>query len=210
MRRVALATVAALALAAAPAHARDRWDTQVLALVPTPGFPAHAYVAPNGRVYEGTYTNPNGDTVPSRVFEYEENGTFLRSWTVRGQRLERRRVVERHAVRRRGLARDAAHRQGVRPVGRHRDVQHLVAQAEHVDRVRPERRLTDDLVGEHEDPGVVVAGAELAGRADHAVAEVSVGLPGGDGEPARQHGAEDMRDMVEGDVRFARPFGTEL
>jgi phenylalanyl-tRNA synthetase alpha chain len=25
-----------------------------------------------------------------------------------------------------------------------------------------------------------------------------------------RHGAEDMRDMVEGDVRFARPFGTEL
>ena len=25
-----------------------------------------------------------------------------------------------------------------------------------------------------------------------------------------RHGAEDMRDMVEGDVRFARPFGTEI
>jgi phenylalanyl-tRNA synthetase alpha chain len=25
-----------------------------------------------------------------------------------------------------------------------------------------------------------------------------------------RHGAEDMRDMVEGDVRFTRPFGTEL
>jgi phenylalanyl-tRNA synthetase alpha chain len=25
-----------------------------------------------------------------------------------------------------------------------------------------------------------------------------------------RHGAEDMRDMVEGDVRYARPFGTEI
>jgi phenylalanyl-tRNA synthetase alpha chain len=25
-----------------------------------------------------------------------------------------------------------------------------------------------------------------------------------------RHGAEDMRDMVEGDVRYALPFGTEL
>jgi hypothetical protein len=25
-----------------------------------------------------------------------------------------------------------------------------------------------------------------------------------------RHGAEDMRDMVEGDVRYARPFGTEV
>jgi sugar lactone lactonase YvrE len=82
-----LAALAVAAVAAAPAQARDRWDTKVLALVPTPGFPAHAYVAPNGRVYEGTYTNPNGDTVPSRVFEYDGEGTLVRSWTVRGQNL---------------------------------------------------------------------------------------------------------------------------
>jgi phenylalanyl-tRNA synthetase alpha chain len=25
-----------------------------------------------------------------------------------------------------------------------------------------------------------------------------------------RHGVEDMRDMVEGDVRFALPFGTEI
>jgi phenylalanyl-tRNA synthetase alpha chain len=25
-----------------------------------------------------------------------------------------------------------------------------------------------------------------------------------------RHGAEDVRDMVEGDVRYARPFGTEI
>ena len=87
-RALAVAVLAALAAAAPAAEARDRWDTQVLALVPTPGFPAHAYAHPNGRVYEGTYSNPNGDTVPSRVFEYEGDGTLLRSWTVRGQNLD--------------------------------------------------------------------------------------------------------------------------
>jgi hypothetical protein len=87
VRRLLAALLLALLAAAPAASARERWETSVLALVPTPGFPAHAYVAPNGRVYEGTYTNPNGDTVPSRVFEYESNGTLLRSWTVRGQDL---------------------------------------------------------------------------------------------------------------------------
>jgi sugar lactone lactonase YvrE len=69
------------------ADAREKWDTQVLALVPRPGFPAHAYVHPGGRIYAGTYDNPSGDTVPSRVFEYDGAGTLLRSWTVSGQDL---------------------------------------------------------------------------------------------------------------------------
>jgi len=73
---------------AASAQPRPRWDTKVLALVPKPGFPAHAYVHPNGRIYEGTYTNPNGDSVPSRLFEYDGDGTLLRSWTVEGQNLD--------------------------------------------------------------------------------------------------------------------------
>lgn len=90
MRRAAV--LAALALAAAlPAGAgaaeRARWDTRLFALIPTPGFPAHAYVHPDGRVYEGTYENPSGDSVPSRVLEYTGAGTLLRSWTVRGQDL---------------------------------------------------------------------------------------------------------------------------
>ena len=84
--RLSLALVAVLALPGV-ADARDKWDTQVLALVPKPGFPAHAYVHPNGRIYAGTYDNPSGDTVPSRVFEYDGDGTLLRSWTVRGQDL---------------------------------------------------------------------------------------------------------------------------
>ena len=62
--------LAALALAGTAVGAdRARFDTQVLALIPSPGFPARAYVAPNKRVYEGTYSNPSGDSIPSRVLE---------------------------------------------------------------------------------------------------------------------------------------------
>jgi sugar lactone lactonase YvrE len=87
--RAALAVGALLGALASGAHAdvRPRWDTRVLALVPPPGFPARAYVAPNGRIYEGTYENPAGDSVASRVFEYTGEGTLLRSWTVQGQDL---------------------------------------------------------------------------------------------------------------------------
>ncbi|HEX8053967.1 MAG TPA: hypothetical protein VF517_13335 [Thermoleophilaceae bacterium] len=90
-----LTFVALAGLAAeATAQTRPRWDTRVLALVPRPGFPAHAYVHPNGRIYAGTYTNPSGDAAPSRVFEYDGgNGTLLRSWTVEGQNL-----AEEHGV----------------------------------------------------------------------------------------------------------------
>jgi sugar lactone lactonase YvrE len=80
--------VALLAMAgAAIAAAESRWETHVLALIPRPGFPAKAYVAPNGRIYEGTYDNPSGDTVPSRVLEYTGDGTLQRSWTIAGQDL---------------------------------------------------------------------------------------------------------------------------
>jgi sugar lactone lactonase YvrE len=92
MRRavaVALASAALLAAVAAGAGAaeRPRGDTRVLALVPPPGFPAMAYAAPNGRIYEGTYDNPSGDAVASRVFEYQGDGTLVRSWTISGQDL---------------------------------------------------------------------------------------------------------------------------
>jgi hypothetical protein len=93
VRRLAVALgglVGILLVLAGPATAsaaRPKWDTRVLALVPPPGFPARAYVAPNGRIYEGTYDNPSGDSVPSRVIEYTGGGALLRSWTVRGQNL---------------------------------------------------------------------------------------------------------------------------
>jgi len=92
VRRVAVAAalVALLAGAAIPAAGagqRPKWNTLLLALVPPPGFPARAYAAPNGRIYEGTYDNPSGSSVPSRVFEYTRHGALLRSWTVPGQDL---------------------------------------------------------------------------------------------------------------------------
>jgi sugar lactone lactonase YvrE len=90
-RAASIACLAAAALLVAPmtasARERPRWDTRVLALVPEPGFPARAYVHPNGRIYEGTYVNPLGDGQRSRVFEYTGRGTLLRSWTVPGQDL---------------------------------------------------------------------------------------------------------------------------
>ena len=90
MRRALTLGAALLALALllpATAGARDRWNTRVLALVPKPGYPAMAYVAPNNRIYEGTYDNPTGDSMASRVLEYDGDGTLLRSWTITGQNL---------------------------------------------------------------------------------------------------------------------------
>ena len=82
----ALAT-ALLALAPAYAADRERWDTRVFAKVQSPGYPAYAFVHRNGRVYAGTYTNPNGDSQPSVVREWTADGTLQRSWEVRGQDL---------------------------------------------------------------------------------------------------------------------------
>ncbi len=97
MRRLVVLCACALltALACVPAAgARTRFDTQVLALVPSPGYPALAYVDPNGRVYEGTYDNPMGDTVPSRVLEYTGDGFLQRSWTVQGENLSQSHGVQ--------------------------------------------------------------------------------------------------------------------
>lgn len=93
MRRFALALGLAVALLAgltgpaAGAPDRERWDTRVFSLVPSPGYPAYVFVHPNRRVYAGTYSNPQGDTQRSRVFEWSRSGTLLRSWTVPGQDL---------------------------------------------------------------------------------------------------------------------------
>jgi hypothetical protein len=70
------------------ADAAARGEVQVFALIPTPGYPALPH-ALGGRIYEGTYDNPYGDNIPSRVLEYSGQGTLLRSWTVRGQDLSK-------------------------------------------------------------------------------------------------------------------------
>jgi sugar lactone lactonase YvrE len=93
MRRAIAVVTLALALAgvvapAAQAQERPRWDTRLLARITAPGYPASAYPHPNGRVYVGTYTNPRGDSLPSRVFELDPaRGTLERSWAVPGQDL---------------------------------------------------------------------------------------------------------------------------
>ena len=93
-----LALVGALAGSAAPAAAqepRPKWDTDLIARIPAPGFPASAYPHPNGRVYVGTYVNPKGDSLPSRVFEFNvENRALVRSWTVPGQDLSKEHGIQ--------------------------------------------------------------------------------------------------------------------
>ena len=87
----------ALTLAVGPADSaeqRPRWDTRVFSRVPNPGYPAFVYAHPNGRVYAGTYTNPKGDKVPSRVLEWTRDGTLQRSWSVPGQDLSQEHGVQ--------------------------------------------------------------------------------------------------------------------
>jgi sugar lactone lactonase YvrE len=79
---------ALLAAGAGSARATSRGDVSVLALIPAPGYPALPHVVGN-LVYEGTYDNPAGDSVPSRVLEYTSAGTLTHSWTVQGQDLSR-------------------------------------------------------------------------------------------------------------------------
>lgn len=92
VRRLCALALAALVLpfAAAPGDAadRDRWDTRVFSLVPSPGYPAYVFAHPNGRVYAATYAALTGGSTASRVFEWTSGGTLLRSWTVPGQDLD--------------------------------------------------------------------------------------------------------------------------
>ncbi|GAB3771658.1 sugar lactone lactonase YvrE [Nocardioides ginsengisegetis] len=100
MRRLAaLVTILVLAVSAAQgtaeaAPAREKWDTRVFSLVPSPGYPAYVLAHRNGRVYAGSYSNPQGDSQRSRVFEWSGSGALLRSWTVPGQDLTTERGVQ--------------------------------------------------------------------------------------------------------------------
>jgi sugar lactone lactonase YvrE len=77
----------ACGLAAAPASARERFDTRVLAHVPSPGYPALSLVAPDGTIYVGSFENPAGDSLPSKVFAFAPDGSLVRTYTVPGQDL---------------------------------------------------------------------------------------------------------------------------
>jgi len=73
---------------AAPASAAEVGATTVFAPIESPGYPAQVYVRPDGRVYEGTYINPDAAGVPSKVLEFgPEGGAPTRRWTVPGQDL---------------------------------------------------------------------------------------------------------------------------
>ena len=54
---------ALLAAAGSRAKATSRGDVSVLALIPAPGYAALPHVVGN-LIYEGTYANPAGDSVP--------------------------------------------------------------------------------------------------------------------------------------------------
>jgi hypothetical protein len=66
------------------AVARPRGDVQVLALIPPPGYPALPHIL-GTKIFEGTYDDPSGSPLPSRVLEYTSFGELLNSWTVPGQ-----------------------------------------------------------------------------------------------------------------------------
>ena len=85
LRAFVLALAAAVAaIAPAPAAARSRGDVRVLALIPAPGYPALPHLV-GSSIYEGTYDNPSGSSLPSRVLQYSDGGELLDSWTVAGQ-----------------------------------------------------------------------------------------------------------------------------
>jgi streptogramin lyase len=78
------AVVTAGLASAAAAAPRARGDVQVLTLIPAPSYPALPHLM-GGQIYEGTYDNPTGSSLPSRVLEYTHTGELLNSWTVTGQ-----------------------------------------------------------------------------------------------------------------------------
>jgi sugar lactone lactonase YvrE len=81
-----LAGLAALLLVVAGASASTRGAVSVLAPVPSPGFPALPHVI-GDQIYEGTYSNPLGDQLASRVDRYTATGTLEQSYVVTGQDL---------------------------------------------------------------------------------------------------------------------------
>src|SRR5699024_7606118 len=91
------------------------------------------------------------------------------------------------------FAGDAAHGQLVAAVRGDVDVEGDLVEAEQGDRVIA--GLTGQAeIGQHDDAGVILAEAELLGRADHPVGGVAVGLAGGDGEISGQNGSGQAGD----------------
>ncbi len=108
--------------------------------------------------------------------------------------------LDRSGLRR--LAGQTADGQAVAPISSHGDVQHVLPQAQHRGGIAAGGQVR---LAQHQDPGVVVPEAELAGRADHPVGDVAVGRAGGDRELAWQHRTRqgDHDQIADGEV--ARP-----
>ena len=99
------------------------------------------------------------------------------------------------------LAGEPAMRQCVAAVAGDLELEHRVGPAEQRRYVGAERCVTR----QHEDAAVVVAEAELAGGADHAVGHTSVRLAGTNGEAAGQHDARQRDGHPITDREVGRP-----
>ena len=115
------------------------------------------------------------------------------------RRVPQGRVAEGHAVRQGRLACHPAQRQRVGPVRVDLELDDLVAQRQHGEGVIA--RLAR-IGRQHDDAVVVVAEAELRGRADHPGRDVTVGLAGADLEAAGEHaaGQHDHDEVAHGEV----------
>lgn len=100
----ALSAVIVLVLAGgAGAQGRARFDTRVLAHIPSPGFGALSLVAPDRTIYVGSFENPAGDSLPSKVFAFAPDGTLKRTYTITGQDLSQPHGVQVAAIDASGL-----------------------------------------------------------------------------------------------------------
>jgi sugar lactone lactonase YvrE len=96
----ALAMLGTAALAQSP---RARFDTRVLAHIPSPGFGALSLVAPDRTIYVGSFENPAGDSLPSKVFAFGPDGALRRTYTIAGQNLSQPHGVQVATIDGRGL-----------------------------------------------------------------------------------------------------------
>jgi sugar lactone lactonase YvrE len=90
MAAALVAVFAFVAAPAAPARARNKFDTQVLTMIPDPGFVALSVLGPDRTIYGGTFfpaSGNGGDGVASKVFAWGPDGVLKSTWTVEGQDL---------------------------------------------------------------------------------------------------------------------------
>ena len=170
---------------------------------PAPGQPDHHPQRSAGRRIEAAHLAQHEPVAAGRVGDagrIDVGADVIQrpAEQVRTGQVRLGRVGERHAERAGELAREPAHGHGVAAVGRHRDLEHLVAQP----RVGHEVRAQRGVGGQHQDAGVVIAERQLAGRADHPLGDVAVGLARADLEPAGQHraGQRERNPVAHGEV----------